>query len=326
MKENQYANLGFFSTLSEAESHFKQICPSREVLVIQVFFTGLELEQCEQHTQIIEFEEQKKLIVLVKSNICLNHRFVVVGILMRDFYVSKEAKKIETMLRRTFIPVMQRGKRGKNISGSKISCTCGPHQLTGFSTTFGCTKGNKVNKCKFNVIPRVHGRQRFRLIGRNNNKSLETFLTTIAEQVSASAKVLVPMCYSNMLNHISKAPDCQIGHSCFGGITILSDFIAHRHFDNNDFQKGATFILSFLKESLNPQRHCLTQYSLTQGGLPGVSFSLGTNSLFMEVAALERHASTPMIKSNPADPSRVAMVFFLHQCLDKIDHGAIQVE
>ena len=125
-----------------------------------------------------------------------------------------------------------------------------------------------------------------------------------------------------MANHVSDAKSCKIGKSCFAGVSVLSDFIAHCHFDKNDLQNGATFICSFMKKQFSPQKHCLNQYSSKLGGPPGVCFSLGTNSLLIEAASLERHSSTPMVESNPADPIRIALVMFLHKCINKPDHGS----
>ena len=213
-------------------------------------------------------------------------------------------------------------RANKLSTNLKALCSCNHNQLTGFSTTFGCTKGNKTNVCKFNVIPKKFGRQRFAMHGKKNNTIFEHFLTKIANRVSQSAKLLVPLCYENMANHVSDAKSCKIGESCFAGVSVLSDFIAHCHFDKNDLQNGATFICSFMKKQFSPQKHCLNQYSSKLGGPPGVCFSLGTNSLLIEAASLERHSSTPMVESNPADPIRIALVMFLHKCINKPDHGS----
>ena len=66
-------------------------------------------------------------------------------------------------------------RANKLSTNLKALCSCNHNQLTGFSTTFGCTKGNKTNVCKFNVIPKKFGRQRFAMHGKKKTLFLNIF-------------------------------------------------------------------------------------------------------------------------------------------------------
>lgn len=118
-KENVYAHLGSFKSVEHIKAHFQLILNTRKVTVHQIFFTDSEFNQCEGHTDIIQFEDSEKLSIFAKSTGCKDHPFVIVCLIVWDFFNPKDAKHIEFELRKKFIPQMKRGKRGSGISGHK---------------------------------------------------------------------------------------------------------------------------------------------------------------------------------------------------------------
>ena len=118
-KENFYAHLGSFESLELIKTHFELILNTTKVTVRQVFFSDSEFNQCDGHTDIIQFEDAEKLSIFAKSTDCKDHPFVIVCLIVWDFFSPKEAKHIEIELRKKFIPQMKRGKRGSVISGQK---------------------------------------------------------------------------------------------------------------------------------------------------------------------------------------------------------------
>ena len=54
----------------------------------------------------------------------------------------------------------------------------------------------------------------------------------------------------------------------------------------------------------------------------GVAFRLPHGSLLLEVAKHELHATTALNTPNRNNPSRIGMVFYQHENLHFLDHGA----
>jgi hypothetical protein len=110
-------------------------------------------------------------------------------------------------------------------------------------------------------------------------------------------------------------------------MTLVSDYVAHGHFDEKDFPLGVTSLLSLKKDDKEEgQLHCLNEFSLTPEGPPGIAIDLGDSSILISAASRILHSSTRIKDPNYRNPSRVGLVFFQHNCLTRPDHGSYEEE
>ena len=63
---------------------------------------------------------------------------------------------------------------------------------------------------------------------------------------------LAPDSFHNMFKHAENAKECQIGPETqiFGGVTLVSDYVAHPHKDAADFPLGVIALFSFCNFSI----------------------------------------------------------------------------
>ena len=340
-----HAQLGAFESIDSALDFYSVALKTNAVKVHLVYHCETEFEGCDNPPHIISFSPKVKVSVIMKFQNCPNHPFAVISVIQHRFLAPRNAATVEGRLRKGYLPKMKKGTRGKTFTRTqapstvnKVSteqgkvrrkrkvkpCTCKDHQKIGYTTTFGCTKSKLFGEiCKYVKRPVGEGRQRFALYGKKDVPKFKFFFIALAQLASKNMSKIAPTAFSNMTKHIQPANKCRLGQSLFSGGTVLADGMVHGHFDPLDFCLGASSIYSFSKPSHKPQLHVLNQYSLVAGGPPGIGFDLGSNSLLTEVSSIERHATTPLEFCNPKDPTRVGIVFFLHNAIQYPEHGEL---
>ena len=109
-------------------------------------------------------------------------------------------------------------------------------------------------------------------------------------------------------------------------MTIIADYCAHVHRDDNDYLLGTNAIMSlekpFKKGGKNHelQLHFLPEYSRKEG-MPPLAFNLGNGSICFENAGAEKHATTPLTKPCKTDPNRIGLISYLHKFTNRPNHG-----
>jgi hypothetical protein len=274
----------------------------------------------------------------------------VLGIWVRDILNPKDLDECTSALFNHLVKKIDFVPRG-STDEVKPLCDCNPRtkrtlaeakevgtkasaitdKFTG-TKTFGCTKRFAATVCKFSTIPTDgNGRYKFNLYQRahgadTNDSVLAEWSHRLADIAANCMEELAPEAFDNMREHAAKAKECQLGldTGVFAGVTLVSDYVAHPHKDASDFPKGVIGLFSFKNSSIaaQAQMHILVNYSLKLGGNPGVAFDLGNNSLFLEAAMHETHASSRFERPAGRDPSRVGLVFNRHDVLQHPYHGS----
>ena len=283
---------------------------------------------CRPYKNVLSANE--KLTVLVKRQTCESesHLYTVVAILIKDILDDELLNNVKSFYEK-ILPVVKYLPRGR--TDKIVDCKCNYGETQGGSKTFGCS-AHAVNKskCKFAKRPANlnKGRKKFDVVGKHvsNDPNLESVTNLLADIASHQMLKLAPLSFSNMLAHAKKAPSCCIGQqfpSIFGGVTLVADYTAHSHRDVYDCSKGAVAIFSFTNDPKNEKQfHCLPHYVFHPNNDPGIAIDTGDNSLLLEVAVHEDHATTPLLQPNGKNPNRLALVFFRHECLNAPDHGS----
>lgn len=319
--------------------------------VHELFWTDkIHGDMCSPYSDIFVPNEKEILTIFCTKQVCVRDPIRVLGIWVRNILSPKDLDECTSALFNHVVKNIQFVPRG-STDEKKPLCNCNPRttrtleeakavgtkasaitdKFTG-TKTFGCTKKFSANVCKFSVVPKDgNGRYKFNLYQRSHGaKTNDSVLANLSHHLADIAanclEELAPEAFDNMREHAEKAKECQLGNDTgvFAGVTLVSDYVAHPHKDFNDFPKGVIGLFSFTNASIaaQAQMHILVNYSLKLGGNPGVAFDLGNNSLFLEAAMHETHASSRFERPAGRDPSRVALVFNRHDVLQHPDHGS----
>jgi hypothetical protein len=269
--------------------------------------------------------------VFYKSNACLSHPFSISSILRRDVLSEEENDRMKNdiwlIVSELYFPPVRANGRFRNCL-----CNGSLENPTGGSRTLGCGIGKGCQgRCKFWRRPvKKPGRFCFSLNNpaKSNSVLLEAVCHKAADICSKETCLLTPEAAAIMLSTGKFAQECRVGleqPKIYAGVTFVSDYTAHGHYDSNDHPLGVTGLLS-MKDRLGEQLHCLNEYSLEEGGEPGVAFDLGNASVLIEAASRELHSSSQIKNPDCKKPSRVGLVCYQHNHLDKPDHGSKEEE
>ena len=245
-------------------------------------------------------------------------------------------------------------------SNRRKDCNC--QGEAGASFSFGCSWSYFYNRCKYSKS-RPNKVRKFKL----SNDIAEGELANICEEltncVAPVYSMLAPESFKNMGLFENVATDCRIGtpgNRIFSGFTCVRDFCAHAHKDTNNFDRGATAVVTVLREEdrdeeqiRDQQFHVLPLYvpdcspdeldkHVADGGLAnikgnefdcveafddpnigGVAFALPHGSILIECAKQELHATTALKNPNQLHPHRIGLVFYQHKNLHYPKHGSM---
>jgi hypothetical protein len=301
---------------------------------IKLFYAKNHLNPCHPYSTVYQKLKDEKITVFYKLNKCPLHCFSIVSIVARDILEIEELnmlkKSVWSVVAKMFFPPV----RGKG-NGQVNLCKCNGTKLlpTGGSRSFGCTRSIGYHgRCKWFQRPvKKVGRMLFSLSepakSTSNSDTIKDICNTAADLCSKWTSKVAPIAASNMLRTGVNSQDCRLGREqpkLFSACNFVSDYVAHRHYDAYNLPDGLTSLISLQHEGHpSAQMHCVADYSLEEGGPPGVAFQLGDNSILIEAACREKHASTKISLPNFRHPSRVGLVLFQHQYLDRPDHGSL---
>ena len=177
----------------------------------------------------------------------------------------------------------------------QLNCRCGTNsaklcacqgwddKFGGASFSFGCSWSHFYDLCKFNQggdnDPAEVRKFKLNTSGdRNEERELGDLLEEMATHLSPLYKRLAPDSHANQVAFETMAPSCRIGRPIeegrpFSGVTAVSDFCAHAHFDNHNMNAGCTVIVTLTKKENRPlgarpsdeQLHVLPLYVLDKG-------------------------------------------------------------
>ena len=349
---SNYNHLGSGDSVKSIQKLFHRLSgiPLDNIGVHELFWTrAVHPDPCNPYSQVLVPNENEILTIFCTKQNCRRDPLRVIGIWKRDILNPVFLEDCFQKLFHSIVPSVEFVTRGKTDE-AKLGCQCNPvtkkkieeakknnikrknitNKFTG-TKTFGCTKHKFANVCKFSSIPKTENcRKKF------NNKSLPhgtdsnhpvlaDLLPRLADIAGNCLKELAPDSFYNMFKHAQNAKDCQLGPETqiFGGVTLVSDYVAHPHKDASDFPLGVIALFSFRNFSIpQSQLHILVNYSLKLGGHPGVGFDLGNNSLFFEAAMHETHSSSSFERHPGQTPGRVGLVFNRHNVLQHPDHGS----
>jgi len=343
---SNYSHLGSGVSVNSIRLLFHRLSglPIESIGVHELFWTSeVHLDQCRPYSKIFVPGKKEILTIFCTKQECRQDPMRVIAIWDRGILEPKNLERITHDLFHHIVRNVEFVPRG-STDEADLLCNCNPlskrkvkeaksnnqrikditDKFTG-TKTFGCSKQLYGPVCKFSYIPKGQNcRKKFNLKSKPHGKdSDDPVMANLSHQLADIAgkrmQELAPDAFHNMLKHAEDAKDCQLGPETrvFGGVTLVSDYVAHPHKDAADFPLGVIALFSFRNFSITAQgqMHILVNYSLTLGGKPGVAFDLGNNSLFFEAAMHETHASSCFERPSGCDPSRVGLVFNRHACL-----------
>ncbi len=336
-----YHHAGWGQTEEDLIVKFEKLlgvaCSSGELNFVKLFYTTNNLNACKPYSNVYKQSANEKTTVFFKNNNCPVHCYVIIAIIHRDilktYELNKLKKQVWSIVSTLFFPPV-RGKGNGRVNG----CDCNGTELvpTGGTRTAGCTRSlGYQGRCKwYQRAAKSVGRLLFSMgepaKSKSNDENIKAVCTRLADICSQWTAKLAPIATYNMLRTGVNAQECRLGHEqpkLFSGCSFVSDYTAHKHFDSSDYPDGITCLFSLQHQDRpGAQMHCLVNYALENGGSPGVAFDLGDNSILIETASREKHASTRIIQPNLREPSRVGLVFFQHMFLDRPDHGSLEEE
>ncbi len=300
---------------------------------VEMFFTQKNLNLCEPFSKNTVYHPSPNEIITVfyKSNNCPAHPFSISSIIR--WKVLSEEEKIHlkqivwSIVKELYFPPVRKNGKFNNCldNGTRDN-------PTGGTRTVGCSESKGFfNRCKWFQIPRKKpGRFRFSIEKSTKAKSDNDLIVYVKDRVAdicaRETFTLTPIAAENMSKRL--APECSIGKdvtAIFGAMSIVSDYVAHGHLDENDYPLGVTSLLSLQHdERKGAQLHCLNEYSITPSGPPGIAVDLGDGSVLISAASRVIHSSTRIKNPNFRNPSRVGLVCFQHNCLTLPDHGSLR--
>ena len=351
-RPSNYNHLGSGDSVESIQKLFHRLSglPLQNIGVHELFWTSaVHPDPCNPYSQIFVPGDQELLTIFCTKQECRRDPLRVLGIWNRDILNPVFLDDCFQKLFYSIVPKIEFVPRG-TTDETKPQCQCNPvtkrkikeankknikqKEITDKHTgtkTFGCTKHRHGNVCKFSKIPkRENCRKKYNLLSKphgtdSNDPVLADLLPNLADIAGKRLQELAPDSFYNMFKHAENAKECQIGPQTqiFGGVTLVSDYVAHPHKDAADFPLGVIALFSFRNFSIaQNQMHILVNYSLNFGGQPGVAFDLGNNSLFFEAAMHETHASSSFERHPGQTPGRVGLVFNRHAVLKHPDHGS----
>ena len=347
-RPSPYRQFGSASSASLLEQQFKEKY-GETVSLFQLYYCENETAyNCDPSGNTFNPKPEVKVSVFYTSHpdACDKHRFMVITIIVWNAMEEETLIKMEKYLRRDYLPG-RKGNKGtranfsvctscpkKNCSSGDVErhppCNCNLSPASAWN--YGCATKINADVCKWNVEAKKSvGRKRFCIDGKEDDPKFKKFCDNAADKLVLIAMEHVPEALANNYKLLEPAVDCQLGGfeapRCFAGISINADYAAHPHIDKNDYQFGTNAILSFRSEKAHPteQKHCLPNYSVSEGGVPGVKFILKNGSVCYENSRLEIHSSTKALQPNPQNPKRIALVVYLHKSLDRKAHGQKEV-
>ena len=330
-----YCQLGAFTRVFDLKKHFQDVSglSLNEIGFRELFWTREKTHPCQPYNEVIVVPESEKLSIFYKRQICEteDHSYCVVAILIKDVLEPDTLQRAKHLVFSHLLPEIVFVPRGHTDQVNGCQCNKNKRKKKGETRSFGCSR-NIVNSkvCKFNVIPREEGTRRKKYDIKNKHSiddpKVEELSNIAADISSVNMQKYAPVAFQNLFKHAQKGTDCTIGSrstKVFGGMTVVSDYAAHTHRDLSNLPEGAVGILSFKNPNKNEtQFHALPHYVSNQNNELGVCFDPGDNSLLLEVAVHEDHASSCLKHPDSRDPSRVALVLYRHACLNLPNHGA----
>jgi hypothetical protein len=218
-------------------------------------------------------------------------------------------------------------------SNQKSDCVC---SVGGSSISFGCSWTCYTCGCKWGLSSLNKKIEKFQFIKGAPKKiksDIEDTLQDIATLVSPLLFSVAPETFRNMVAFESVASDCRIGRPKFGrpfsGVTVVSDFSAHAHFDKNNMSGGCTAIVTLIKPELrgrslnadDQQFHILQNYGIEGNTEIGLGIALTHGSVIFECSKRELHATTALVHPSRCRPTRIGLVYYQHKLLNKPCHG-----
>ena len=212
---------------------------------------------------------------------------------------------------------------------SALNCHCNGTVAQGASVSLGCSFQSRINACKFKKSTNPQ-KLKFRLEGASEveQQELQETLENLSNLMAEKLKICAPQAHTNMVKNSEVAKQCRIGtlnQNPFSGVTCVMDFSAHSHVDFRNESGVATVGLTLKNaNSKDKQYHVLTSYRPSQinSNVGGLALSMQSGSILIEVASVERHATTKLVQPNRVNPSRIGLIFYLHKHLEKPNHGA----
>ena len=210
---------------------------------------------------------------------------------------------------------------------NELNCHCNGTTKQGASVSLGCSYQSRHNACKFK---KSKAPQKFKLEDSddNNQAALQETLENIGDLMAKTLKQCAPQAHLNMIKNCEIAKECRIGtlkENPFSGVTCVMDFSAHAHVDFRNEVDCATVGLTLKNsKSKDKQYHVLTNYKPSQitKNVGGLAIAMQNGSSLIEVASLERHATTKLLKPDRLNPSRIGLIYYLHKHLDQPNHGS----
>ena len=159
-------------------------------------------------------------------------------------------------LRSANLKLLQPYRRCGTNSAKLCACQGWDDKFGGASFSFGCSWSHFYDLCKFNQggdnDPAEVRKFRLNTNDRNEERELEDLLEEMATHLSPLYKRLAPDSHANQVAFETMAPSCRIGKPIeegrpFSGVTAVSDFCAHAHFDNHNMNAGCTVIVTLTK-------------------------------------------------------------------------------
>ena len=141
----------------------------------------------------------------------------------------------------------------------------------------------------------------------------------VAEQTSKLLSKVAPIAFDSLNLYNTEVEDCHLGKSVWSGFTGVIDGEVRNHKDNNNHPCGATCVINLLAtKSKKGQAH--------DEKTPGLVIMLQHGLILFETAKHENHATTRIDDANPDDPSRIGIILFQHQKLDRPNHNRLEKE
>ena len=144
-------------------------------------------------------------------------------------------------------------RRCSSSSNRSETCCCqGTDEATsGASFALGCAVSMHHDLCKFAKSDRL--RNKFELAGKHRAEEAQLLEGTIQQLATDLAPLyakVAPTAYRNQVVSEPSAKHCRLGLKPgrpFSGVTVVSDFCAHAHYDTHNVEGGSTVVVTLLR-------------------------------------------------------------------------------